>query len=133
MLLFIVNILFIDGEYCFNHDKLYTPSSLHEIQTLMKRVHDEGCTIRILGTGHSRSAIAHSEDLYISLNNYRGLVNIDKNKMVATFRGGTRLYEIIEELEKNGFSLSILPAIADQTISGALATGMCILNLAWCF
>lgn len=80
----------------------------------------------MLGTGHSRSAIALSEDLYLSLHNYRGLVNIDVTRKLATFHGGTRLWEILRILDNYNLTLPILPAIGDQTISGALVTGKSI-------
>ena len=113
----------IDGNCYFNPEKVHTPSQLQEIQDIVKKANEAHRKIKVLGTGHSRSAIALSEDLYLSLHNYRGLVDIDVARKLATFRGGTRLWEILRILDSYNLTLPILPAIGDQTISGALVTG----------
>lgn len=41
----------------------------------------------------------------------------------VTVRGGTTLKELVGELGRRSMSLPVLPAITEQTITGAIATG----------
>ncbi len=117
------SLLFLDGDYLFDVENVYSPTSLEEIQMVINRAKEHGQKIRVLGAGHSRSAIALSEDIFISLHKYQGLVEFDENAKVASFRGGTTIGQINQVLFSRGFSLSILPAFDQQTIAGAISTG----------
>jgi L-gulonolactone oxidase len=59
----------------------------------------------------------------VSLDNYTGIIQIDKTNQLVTVRGGTTLKEIVISLEDVGLSLPQLPSVSAQTISGAIATG----------
>ncbi len=41
----------------------------------------------------------------------------------VTVKGGTTLAEVAEYLEENGLALGVLPAILEQTVTGAISTG----------
>jgi L-gulonolactone oxidase len=60
----------------------------------------------------------------VSLDNYTGIIQIDKTNQLVTVRGGTTLKEIVISLEDVGLSLPQLPSVSAQTISGAIATGV---------
>ncbi len=100
------------------------PSTLFEIQNIVNDARKEGRSIRPLGSGHSWSTFSHSDDIYVSLYKYHGLVKLDKLFRTASFKGGTRLWEINSILAKHDLGLSILPSISNQTIAGAIATGI---------
>ena len=107
--------------------------SKEEIVALIKHAYDKKIKVRMLGSGHSWSPIAASDGMLISLHNYRGLVSRDLSKKQVTVRGGTTLVEISELLEEQGWALSNLPSVSDQTIAGAIVTGLnynyCVRNL----
>ena len=107
--------------------------SKEEIVALIKHAYDKKIKVRVLGSGHSWSPIATSDGMLISLHNYRGLVSRDLSKKQVTVRGGTTLVEISELLEEQGWALSNLPSVSDQTITGAIVTGLnynyCVRNL----
>jgi L-gulonolactone oxidase len=96
---------------------------VEEIQAIIADALDKGKNIRPLGSGHSWNPMASSDDIYISLYHYRGLVNVNSDKKQITVRGGTRLWEINEIAQRYNLALSVLPGISNQTIGGALATG----------
>ena len=106
--------------------------SKDEIVTLIKHAYDKKLKVRVLGSGHSWSPIATTDGVLISLYHYHGLVSHDVVKKQVTVRGGTTLAEINTLLDEQGWSLSNLPSVSDQTIAGAIATGMhnCIM---YCF
>lgn len=56
----------------FDHASLYMPSSVDELIAVVKLAYENRRKVKVLGTGHSRSPIAHSSDIYISLFNYTG-------------------------------------------------------------
>ena len=62
----------VDGSVYFDHTHLLMPSSVEEIIEIVQSANRDGHKVRVLGAGHSRSAIAHSSDIYLSLYNYRG-------------------------------------------------------------
>ena len=114
---------FSDGTVYFNHDNLKSPTTKDEIIEVVKFAAENGRKIRVLGSGHSRSALALSEDILVSLHKFKGLVEVDLKSKQVTVRGGTTLKELNALLEEKGLALSNLPAIADPTIAGAIATG----------
>ena len=64
--------LLSDGSVYFDHTNLLMPSTVEEIAEIVQSANRDGRNIKVLGAGHSRSAIAHSNDIYLSLYNYRG-------------------------------------------------------------
>ena len=107
----------------YDPQRVLMPSRLSEIQDIVNNARKNGHVIRPLGSGHSWSTLGQSEDIYLSLYEYRGLVKLDRLMRTAIFKGGTRLWEINSILAKHDFGLSVLPSVSNQTIGGAIATG----------
>ena len=92
----------------------------------MKIVQDAyklGRKIRVLADGHSWSLIAQTQDIMISLVKYRGLVDVNKEDMTATFKAGTPLRVISEELDKLDLAMANQGSVAGQSLAGAISTG----------
>ena len=51
-------------------------------------------------------------------------MSVDKEKMEVTVRAGSTLSELNSLLEEYGLAMKILGSISDQTVGGAIATGM---------
>ena len=117
-----------EGVLYYDPNKVHMPSTLREVQTIVGKARKNGQMVRPLGSGHSWSAIGQSEDIYISLYKHRGLVKLDELTKTASFKGGTRLWEINAILAQHDFGLSVLPSVSNQTIGGAIATG----NFSYC-
>ncbi|CAI8017226.1 L-gulonolactone oxidase, partial [Geodia barretti] len=113
-----------DGSVYFDHTNLLMPSTVEEIAEIVQSANRDGRSIKVLGAGHSRSAIAHSNDIYLSLYNYRGVVNIDRPTKRVAVKAGTLLKHLNKQLRRNGLGLSNLPTLGDQTIGGALAVAI---------
>ena len=70
---------FIEGaSVFFDPQKVESPSSKEEILHIVHYAIENAQRIRVLGSGHSRSDIALSDDIMISLHHYNGVVNLDK-------------------------------------------------------
>lgn len=106
----------------FDPQKVESPGSKEEIVQIVQYAIENGQHVRVLGSGHSRSDIALSDDIMISLHRYNGVVDLDKQSKQVTVEGGMKLSELVSFLDKNGLALSNLPAITEQSIAGAIST-----------
>jgi len=77
--------------------------------------------IRVVGSGHSFSPIALSNEILVSLKNYRELISVGKDSISC--QGGMYLHELYSVLEENKLSLPNFGVINKQTVAGALSTG----------
>jgi L-gulonolactone oxidase len=77
--------------------------------------------IRVVGSGHSFSPIAISNEILVSLKHYRKLISVDTNSISC--QGGMYLHELYSVLKENKLSLPNFGVINKQTVAGALATG----------
>ena len=106
----------------------------------MRSTRDRGRTLRVVGAGHSWSAIAAPEQSGVSLDRHAGIVAITSAPPSALLRGpekpdlaidgssvtahaGTRLEDLLRELHAQGRTLAIVGSIAEQSLAGAIATG----------
>ena len=51
-------------------------------------------------------------------------MSVDKDTMQATFGAGTTFHEVNAILDDLGLALPVLGSISDQTVAGAISTGM---------
>ena len=80
-----------------------------------------GRRLRVVGGGHSWSAIAAPEQVALTLDRLAGV--IARDEATVTVRAGTRLRDLNAALAAEGYALPILGSIAEQSIAGAIATG----------
>ncbi|KOO51347.1 D-arabinono-1,4-lactone oxidase [Viridibacillus arvi] len=99
------------------------PLSTEHLSQIIKKVSENGQTLRVTGAGHSFSPVAMPDDIAVSLHNMRGLINVDQASGEVTLWAGTYLYEIGPLLKEYGLALQNMGDIQDQTIAGAVSTG----------
>lgn len=112
-----------DGRIVFDLRLKYLPTEEQQIVDFVRNAHDNGKNVRVLADGHSWSEIAQTQDLMISLANYKGLVSYDMVKKEATFKAGTPLREMSETLDELDLAMIQLGSVAGQSIAGAISTG----------
>ncbi len=83
----------------------------------------EGRKLRVVGSGHSFTAIAASNDVLMSLDHLQGIVRVDQEARTATVWAGTKLKRLGEALFSHGLSQENLGDIDVQSIAGAISTG----------
>ena len=59
----------------------------------------------------------------LSLVDYTGIVEDDRNALTVTVRAGTPLHRISTALDKMGLAMKNLGSVAGQSIAGAISTG----------
>ncbi|RJE86186.1 FAD-binding protein [Paenibacillus sp. 1011MAR3C5] len=99
------------------------PVSIDEVTTAVLRCRQEGRRLRVVGSGHSFTAVAASDDMLISLDQLQGIVEVNPEAGTATVWAGTKLKRLGEELFGHGLAQENLGDIDVQSIAGAISTG----------
>lgn len=111
------------GNIKWNPSEVVYPSTEKEIQQLVVRAGKEEKKIRLIGTGHSFTALCKTDHILMSLDKYQGLVSVDKDQMQATVKGGTKLGYLGDLLKQSGMAMENLGDIDVQSIAGTISTG----------
>ena len=117
-----VPVMTFDGSNQFNVTDLRAPTSREEIIELIRDVKNKQQKLRVLGSGHSLQPLAVSEEVTLSLHNYRGLVSVDLQARQVTVKAGTTLEQLHDILDEHGLALGVSPTTAWPTVAGAIMT-----------
>ncbi|MGD9961157.1 D-arabinono-1,4-lactone oxidase [Nocardioides sp.] len=99
------------------------PRSTDEIVTAVLAARELGQPVKMIGTGHSFTAISAPEHTMLRPTHLGGIVAVDRTAMTVTALAGTQLKTLNAELERLGLSLHNMGDIAEQTLAGAVSTG----------
>lgn len=97
------------------------PETEEAIAGIVLAAAHSGQRIRVVGSGHSFSPIALSNDIHVSLKRYNRLLSIEGT--LVTCQAGIVLRDLYTALTAAGLSLHNYGVINQQTLAGALATG----------
>ena len=78
--------------------------------------------LRAVGSGHSFSPLAVTDDLLVSLSRLSGLIDSDSETLRANFFAGTRIADMTAPLDNAGQGFINIADIDRQTLAGAIAT-----------
>jgi L-gulono-1,4-lactone dehydrogenase len=98
-----------------------TPGSVDEVAALVKDASGSGRRVKVVGSGHSFTAIAVADDRRMYLHRLAGLVEIDGT--LVTVQAGMPMYTLNALLAEHGLAMPNLGDIDAQTVAGAIATG----------
>lgn len=110
-----------NNQICEPKEILY-PSSLKEVQDLIKRVGKEKEKIRFLGSSHSWSDLICTSGYLINTDKLNKVIEINKQSRTVKVEGGIKLKNLIKILAANGLALSNQGFISEQSIAGAIST-----------
>lgn len=110
-------------KYKWQPNEIAYPTSEKEVQAVIQRAIQEKKKVRIIGSGHSFNPLWVTGHILISLDKYQGLISIDKGKMQATVKAGTKLFTLGELLFEQGMAMENLGDIDVQSLGGAISTG----------
>lgn len=111
------------GSARWRPQRVLRPASQEQVVAAVRTARELGRPLRVLGGGHSFSALAATDGITLTLDEYQGLVSADPATGLVTLRGGTRLWAIAELLAPYGLALSVMGDIDRQSIAGAIQTG----------
>jgi FAD-linked oxidoreductase len=100
-----------------------TPADEGEVVAEVRRAQETASTVKMVGTGHSFTAISAPEATMLRPDRLTGIVAIDHEALTVTARAGTPLKVLNHTLEALGLSLHNMGDIAEQTLAGAISTG----------
>lgn len=106
------------GNIRFSPNEIAQPRNTQEVVDLVKT----GRKIRCIGTGHSWSELAPTDDILMATDSLNRILSIDKVANTATIQAGAKLENLNIELWEQGYSLSNLGSIARQSLAGAIST-----------
>lgn len=105
------------GNYRYRARAIHAPCTLEQLQEVVStRPH-----VRVLGSGHSFSDIADSDEL-VSLDRMRREIVFNRDEMRVSLDGGVRYGELIERLKRDGVALANLASLPHISVAGAVCT-----------
>ncbi|MGB3947664.1 MAG: D-arabinono-1,4-lactone oxidase [Bacteroidia bacterium] len=111
------------GSVTCQPQEILQPSSIEEIQQIVKTCATKKSTIRVIGSGHSFTPLVDNNKTLISLDNLQGVESIDLVNKQAVVWAGTKLKALGEKLLSEGLAQVNLGDIDVQSIAGATSTG----------
>ncbi len=99
------------------------PGSINELKQRIGVYARDGRHVRVVGSGHSFTPLAQSDDVLMSLDNLQGIQSIDDELGIVSVLGGTKLKLLGETLLAHGLAQENLGDIDVQSIAGAISTG----------
>lgn len=78
--------------------------------------------VRMVGTGHSWSALCHTDEALVNLDKYNRILSLDRDHMLLTVQAGIKLWQLNDYLDTQSLALINLGSIAQQSIAGAIST-----------
>jgi FAD/FMN-containing dehydrogenase len=94
-----------------------------DVVAAVERAAAAGRTLRVQGTGHSHAPLVATDGVVIETDGLSGVVAVDRERMEARLRGGTKIWQLGEPLRREGVALLNQGDIDRQAIAGAAATG----------
>lgn len=104
---------------------VHMPAGRSTIVDVVRSVAARGGRLKVVGAGHSPSAIAAPDpgtDL-VSLARHSRVLDLDVTRDEVTVEAGIRLDALVGFLATRGWALPTLGAVAAQTVAGAVSTG----------
>jgi alditol oxidase len=105
------------GNYTYRARAIHSPSTIGELQETIAALP----RVRVLGSRHSFTDIADSEDL-VTLDGLTREIMIDRGDMTVSVSGAVRYGELAQELAKEGLALANLASLPHISVAGAVAT-----------
>ena len=102
---------------------IFYPETEEEIQTIVQKAIRESKKVRIIGTGHSFTPLFKTDNYLINLDKYQGLLSHNQEKLQATIKAGTKLYNFGPLLFDNGMAMENMGDVDRQSIAGTISTG----------
>ncbi|GAA4720356.1 D-arabinono-1,4-lactone oxidase [Nocardioides conyzicola] len=99
------------------------PADTAAVVAAVERARTERTTVKMVGTGHSFTAVSAPEHTMLRPTRLGGIVSVDREAMTVTALAGTQLKVLNRELAALGLSLHNMGDIDEQTLAGATSTG----------
>ena len=106
------------GNLEYSTTNVHYPKTVEEIQEVVRKCNK----LKPLGSRHSFSKIADSNDNLVSLKELNKVVSLNKDSNTVTVEGGMKYGELAPYLHENGYALPNLASLPHIGIAGACST-----------
>lgn len=103
--------------------QILQPFTEEEVQQIIKQALNKKQNVRVVGSAHSFNPLWVTNEVMVNLDNYQGLISVNKEKMQTTVKAGTKLHTLGNLLYKQGMAMENLGDIDKQSIGGTIGTG----------
>lgn len=103
-------------------DLVLEPRSRFEVVEIVRRAAAAGQRVKVVGAGHSFTAIACTDGVLLHLDHLDRVVDVDPVRRRVTVEAGITLHRLQVELWDRGYALANLGDIDKQSIAGATST-----------
>jgi FAD-linked oxidoreductase len=107
----------------FNVNEILYPETVEEVQVAVKTALTRKNNLRVIGSGHSFTALGKTDEILINLRKLKGIKHLNSTTNEVTVYAGTTLKTLGELLHEYGLAMENLGDIDAQTIAGAISTG----------
>ncbi|WP_207514377.1 D-arabinono-1,4-lactone oxidase [Longitalea luteola] len=111
------------GDIRFSPAKIVVPENEEQLRQVVQEAIANKLTIRTIGARHSCSPIFETDQILVSMENFKGLYEYDAEQRTAVIGAGTTVEEAGEELFRVGLALENTGHINKQALAGAISTG----------
>lgn len=98
-------------------------NSTGELAEVVGEAAAAGRQVTTVGSGHSFTPAALSDDLLLDISRISGVISVDRQSGLVEVGAGTILADLNRELDRLGLAMPNLGDIDRQTIAGAVSTG----------
>ena len=102
--------------------RIERPRSEADVGALVRATAADGRRVKVVGAGHSFTAIARTDDVLVTLDNMGAVVGIDHDTGQVRVEAGARLFNLNPQLHAAGLAMPNLGDIAYQSVAGATST-----------
>ncbi|MEM9202205.1 MAG: D-arabinono-1,4-lactone oxidase [Actinomycetota bacterium] len=107
----------------FQPREIHHPRTEEELAALVQRAGREGRRVKVMGAGHSFTAIAVTPDIHVRIDALDSLHAVNPNTGLVTVGAGISLRALNQVLDGHGLALTNMGDIDRQSIAGAISTG----------
>lgn len=111
------------GSLQFTPKTLVAPESEKEVIALVRKARKENKHVRVVGAGHSSSALVKTSDYLLSLEHFKGVEAPNLEKHQASVLAGMSVKEAGKDLYRYGLAMHNTGDVDVQTLAGAIGTG----------
>ena len=106
------------GNFQYGAKEILAPRSLDELQSMV----EGNARIRAIGSRHSFNNLADSQEVLLTTEKLRKVIEIESSKSEVTVEGGIRYGDLAPIIDAAGFGLPNLASLPHISIAGAIAT-----------
>jgi L-gulonolactone oxidase len=110
------------GEQICAPASIERPSSERELVEIVRRAAGDGLRVRAVGSGHSFTDCACTDGVMIDMSRMQRILEVDRERGLATVEGGIRLHALGPRLAEQGLALENQGDIDAQSVTGAIST-----------